>query len=184
MDLELTSVLPYAHWNLRPGLGVWGMLGAGWGEVELEDEAGRVATDLTMRMAAGGLRREVATWREIDLALKADAFLTELKTEAAAGLPKTSGDARRLRLRLEGRRQWEISPVSQMAPSLEIGGRWDGGSAETGLGGGSGRRTRILAYDPGPGGRGAGTPPAGAPGRDVRRMGRKPDGEAGSGTAR
>ena len=134
VDLELKSVLPYAHWSPRPDLGVWGMLGAGWGEAELKDEAGRVETGLTMRMAAGGLRQEMAAWRGIDLALKADAFLTELEADAAAGLPEVSGDAGRLRLRLEGRGQWEISPVSQMEPSLEVGGRWDGGSAETGLG--------------------------------------------------
>ncbi len=134
LDLEMRSVLPYAHWKPRSDLGVWGMLGAGQGDAELKDEAGRAEADLTMRMAAGGLRREMAAWRGIDLAWKADAFLSELETDAAEGLPKASGDARRLRLRLEGRRQWEISPVSQMMPSLEVGGRWDGGRAETGLG--------------------------------------------------
>ena len=29
VDLTLTSVLPYAHWSPRPGLGVWGLFGAG-----------------------------------------------------------------------------------------------------------------------------------------------------------
>ena len=134
LDLEMTSVLPYARWNPRSDLSVWGMLGAGWGDAELKDEAGRVETGLTMRMAAGGLRQEMATWRGIDLALKIDAFLIELEAKAAEGLPKTAGDANRLRLRLEGRMQRTISPVSQLTPSLEIGGRWDGGDAETGLG--------------------------------------------------
>ena len=134
LDLEMRSVLPYAHWKPRSDLGVWGLLGAGQGDAELKDEAGRAEADLTMRMAAGGLRREMAAWRGIDLAWKADAFLSELETDAAEGLPQASGDARRIRLRLEGRRQWEISPVSQMMPSLEVGGRWDGGRAETGLG--------------------------------------------------
>ena len=134
VDLELTSVLPYAHFSPRTGLEVWGLLGAGRGGVELKDEAGRVETDLQMWMAAAGLQQDVATWREIDLALKADGFLTELKTDARAGLPKAAGSAKRVRVGLEGRRQWEISPVSRMTPSLEIGGRWDGGSAEQGLG--------------------------------------------------
>ena len=134
LDLEMTSVLPYAHWRPRPDLGVWGLLGAGRGDAELKDEAGRVETDLAMWMAAGGLRQEMAAWRGIDLALKADAFLTELETKAAEGLPEASGGAKRLRLRLEGRMQRTISPVSQLTPSLEIGGRWDGGDAETGLG--------------------------------------------------
>ena len=134
VDLDLTSVLPYAHWSPRAGMGAWGLLGAGWGRAELKDEAGKVETDLRMWMAAAGLRQDVATWREIDLALKADGFLTELKTEARAGLPEAKGEARRLRLRLEGRREWEVSPVSRMTPRLELGGRWDGGTGEDGLG--------------------------------------------------
>ena len=134
VDLELTSVLPYAHWSPRAGLGVWGLLGAGWGDAELEDEAGKVETDLEMRMLAAGMRQDVATWREIDVAVKADAFLAELTTDAKAGLPKAGGGAERLRLRLEGRMQRATSPVSQLTPSVEIGGRWDGGDADTGMG--------------------------------------------------
>ena len=134
VDLDLTSVLPYAHWSPRAGMGAWGLLGAGWGRAELKDYAGKVETDLRMWMAAAGLRQDVASWREIDLALKADGFLTELKTEARAGLPEAKGEARRLRLRLEGRREWEVSPVSRMTPRLELGGRWDGGAGEDGLG--------------------------------------------------
>ena len=134
VDLELTSVSPYAHWKPGPDLGVWALLGTGQGEVELKDEAGRVETDLEMLTVAFGLRQEVVTWQGIDVAFKADTFLTELETAAARELPEATGKARRLRLRLEGRTQWEISDVSQMTPSLEIGGRWDGGDAETGLG--------------------------------------------------
>ena len=134
VDLALTSVLPYAHWSPRAGLGVWGLLGAGWGDAELEDEAGAVETGLKMRMLAAGMRQDVATWREIDVAVKADAFLASMATDAARGLPKAEGTAERLRLRLEGRTQRRLSPVSQLTPSLEVGGRWDGGDAETGLG--------------------------------------------------
>ena len=134
VDLDLTSVLPYAHWSPRGDLELWGLVGAGWGDAELEDEAGEVETGLEMRMAAFGLRRELAVWREVALALKTDAFLSELSTDAKAGLPKASGDAERLRLRLEGRMQRATSPVSQLTPSLEVGGRWDGGDAETGMG--------------------------------------------------
>ena len=60
VDLELTSVLPYAHFSPRSDLGVWGLLGAGWGSAGLKDEAGEVETDVKMRMAAAGLRQEVA----------------------------------------------------------------------------------------------------------------------------
>ena len=134
MDIGLTSVLPYAHWSPRPGLGVWGLFGAGWGDVELTDEAGKEETDLEMLMAAVGARQELLTWRQIDLALKADAFLAELEAESKNGLPKTAGDAQRLRLMLEGRTAWATSEGAQLTPSLEVGGRWDSGKAETGVG--------------------------------------------------
>ena len=148
VDVELTSVLPYAHWSPRPGRGLWGLVGAGWGDAELQDEAGTVETDLEMLLAAVGVRQAVLTWRGVDLALKADAFLTELETDAEDGLPKTAGDAERLRLMLEGRTQWTLSDDSRMTPRLEIGGRWDGGKAETGVGGELGggvtyRHTRL-----------------------------------------
>ncbi len=134
VDLRLTSVLPYAYWTPKPGLGVWGLSGAGWGDATIEDEHGRVRTDLEMRMAAVGARQEVLTWRQIDLAAKADAFLTELRTDAASGLPKTAGAAQRVWLALEGRTARALSDVSDVTPSLEIGGRWDDGKAETGFG--------------------------------------------------
>ena len=71
LDVELTSVLPYAHWAPRPGLRVWGLLGVGWGSAELRDEAGTVKPDLEMLIAAGGVRQELLKWRQIDLVLKA-----------------------------------------------------------------------------------------------------------------
>ena len=134
VDLTLTSVLPYAHWSPRLGLGVWGLFGAGWGDMALRDEAGKVKTDLEMLMAAVGARQESLTWRRIDLALKADAFLTELEAGADDRLPKTVGDAQRLRLMVEGRTAWAMSEESSLTPVFEIGGRWDGGKAETGVG--------------------------------------------------
>ena len=46
VDITLTSVLPYAHWSPRPGLGVWGLSGVGWGDLDLKDEPGKTKTDL------------------------------------------------------------------------------------------------------------------------------------------
>ena len=144
LDVELTSVLPYAHWTPRPGLGVWGLVGAGWGRAELRDEAGTVKTDLEMLMAAGGVRQDLLTWRRIDLAVKADTFLTELETDRGNDLPKTAGDAQRVRLLLEGRTDYKVSDESHVTPVLEFGGRWDGGKAETGLGAELGGRLKYA----------------------------------------
>ena len=134
VDLTLTSVLPYAHWSPRPGLGVWGLFGAGWGDLDLQDEAGKVQTDLEMLMGAVGARQEVLRWRRINVAVKADALLTELEAGADDRLLKTAEDAQRLRLMVEGRTAWAMSEDSHLTPIFEIGGRWDGGKAETGVG--------------------------------------------------
>lgn len=61
IDITLTNVLPYAHWCPLPGLGVWGLLGAGWGDLRLRDEAGKVKMDLDLLLAAVGARQEVLT---------------------------------------------------------------------------------------------------------------------------
>ena len=124
---------------------MWGMFGAGWGDLQLRDEAGKVQTDLEMLLGAVGARQEVLTWRRIDVALKADALLTEVEAGADDRLPKTAGDVQQLRQLVEGRTAWAMSEESHLMPVFEVGGRWDGGKAETGVGGGSGRRLRICA---------------------------------------
>ena len=135
VDTALTSVMPYAHWTVRPGLGVWGLLGAGWGDAELTDPDGEMKTDIHMLMAAGGARQEVARLYGVDLAVKTDAFLVALESDAKTGLiDEAKADAERVRLMLEGRREWTVSEYARLVPSLELGGRWDAGSAETGAG--------------------------------------------------
>lgn len=135
VDTALTSVMPYAHWTVRPGLGVWGLLGAGWGDAELTDPNGEVKTDIHMLMAAGGARQEVATLYGVGLAVKTDAFLVALESDAKTDLiDEAKADAERVRLMLEGRREWTVSEYARLVPSLELGGRWDAGSAETGAG--------------------------------------------------
>ena len=57
------------------------------------------------------------------MALKADAFLTELEAGADDRLPKTAGDAQRLRLIMEGHTAWAISEDSHLTPIFELGGR-------------------------------------------------------------
>ena len=62
VDITLTNILLYTHWSPRPGLDVWGMFGAGWGDLKLRDEAGKVNTDLEMLLGAVGARQEMLTW--------------------------------------------------------------------------------------------------------------------------
>ncbi len=137
VDVEVTSILPYAHWQPTPSLGVWSMLGAGWGNMAVETavSAGlRRTTDLSSWMGAVGGRQALITWRGIDVAAKTDAFLTTMKSDGRVGLAAARGRAQRVRLLMEGRTAVDLSPVSRVQPRLELGGRWDSGTAEQGLG--------------------------------------------------
>ena len=139
IDVDLSSVLPYGHWALNERVSFWGLLGIGWGKASLTDEFGRVTTDTEMQMAALGSRGELVTWRGLALALKGDAFVVNMEgSEWARGdavmLPEVEADANRLRLMVEGRREWQPSAQQQLGLSLEFGGRWDGGDADTGMG--------------------------------------------------
>ena len=135
-DVELTSVLPYAHWQPRPGLGVWGLAGVGWGEMDLKlvGDAQTYTTGLTSWLGAVGGRQALTTWQGIDLAAKTDAFLTTVRSAGKTNLPAARGHAQRVRLVVEGRTAVDLSPVSRLEPRLELGGRWDNGTAEQGLG--------------------------------------------------
>lgn len=136
LDVQLTSVLPYARWQPYAGLGLWGMFGAGWGEMDL-DRAGfneKQTTDLTLVMGALGGRQALVSWQGIDFAAKADAFRSTLRSQGKGTLPSARGGSGRVRLLVEGRTDVMISPVSRLQPRLELGGRWDTGEADRGLG--------------------------------------------------
>ena len=135
LDIQLTSVLPYARWQPYAGLGLWGMFGAGWGEMDL-DSAGtnKQTTDLTLVMGALGGRQALVSWQGIDFAAKADAFRSTLRSQGKGTLPSARGGSGRVRLLVEGRTDVMISPVSRLQPRLELGGRWDTGEADRGLG--------------------------------------------------
>ena len=136
VDVNLTSVLPYAHWQPYAGLGVWGLLGMGWGDLGVKvvgDDQTR-STGLTSWLGAVGGRQALTMWQGIDLAAKTDAFLTTVRSAGKTNLPGARGRAERVRLLVEGRTAVVPSAVSRLAPRVELGVRWDSGTAEQGLG--------------------------------------------------
>ena len=136
VDVELTSMLPYMHWQPRPGLGVWGLAGAGWGKINLKAarDPRMHTTGLTSWLVAVGGRQALTTWQGIDLAAKTDAFLTTVQSKGKTNLPVARGHAQRMRLLMEGRTAVPLSSVSQLSPRMQLGGRYDSGTAEQGLG--------------------------------------------------
>ena len=133
--VEVTSVLPYAHWRPRPGLGVWGLLGTGWGKLAVDLGGGdrRRPTDVALLLGAVGGRQVLSRLHGVDVAAKGDAFVTTLAAEGTGSLPAARGHAERVRLLLEGRTEWAVG-AARLAPRLELGGRWDRGTAERGVG--------------------------------------------------
>ena len=134
MDMNLLSVIPYAHYSADTGLDVWGMGSAGRGKVHVKDQYSEAQTNISMIMTAAGMRNAVAKMGAIDLALKGDALAVWMASDELENLPLTRADVQRIRFALESASRYAMSETSLLTPRLELGGRWDGGSAETGLG--------------------------------------------------
>ena len=143
LSSTLTSVHPYLRYEASERLSVWGILGYGSGELELELDGGeRWSADTAMEMAAAGARGVLVPAREtggFELAARTDAQLVRMRSEAATGseggnLDATRADTSRLRLVLEGSRTFALGEGGGLTPSLEAGLRHDGGDAETGTG--------------------------------------------------
>ncbi len=151
LDVELASVYPYIHWSPIKGLGLWGLVGAGRGNATImHDGLPTLKTDLGMRMAALGVRRELFDDVGGRLALKADALWVEMEAEAAGGtLPVVTGEASRARLALENKIAVHESPNVRMSVRLELGLRVDGGDAEQGLGMEAGGGLEYVLRQPG-----------------------------------
>ena len=122
--LTLTNVLPYIHWRPKVGVDVWSLVGYGQGEVEVID-----VDPVRLRMGAVGLRYDLRSLGRVQLAAKTDAFAVQLTPDAGAG-----STAQRLRLALESRMNWRVSPYGSLQPTVELGVRWDGGDGDTGPG--------------------------------------------------
>ena len=137
LDLDMTTLLPYVHWTLCNGLDLWAMAGFGNGDAMLVDDLGEARTDTSLRLAATGLRRELAQTETLNWALKADAVIASLRADEVHGaLAAADADVQRLRLLVEGRREWAASGNEQtrLGAGFEFGARYDGGDVNNGLG--------------------------------------------------
>ena len=146
VESTLTSVNPYVRYRANDRLSVWGLVGYGTGDMTIRGNS-PVRTDLMMRLGAAGARGVLLEADEdggIDLALRGDAFLVQMESEAAANSVETKADASRLRLVLEAGRSFALGEGAVLAPTLELGLRHDGGDAETGTGVEVGGRIRFA----------------------------------------
>ncbi len=143
VELDLTSVFPYARWSLE-STELWGIAGVGTGRLELVDTFGGNRSDMAMQMAAAGARRTIrpAGERGISLAAKADGFVVRMESEArgldtrAAGddLPAVNARAGRLRVALEAGYRHTLASGAVLRPTADVGARLDSGDADSGAG--------------------------------------------------
>ena len=155
----VTTVLPYARLALTDRLSAWTLAGTGSGGLTLDAAAQRHRTDLSMTLAAAGMRGDLVPPTEaggLALAVKADAFWVRtesnaVRTQGAGSLAAARADATRLRAVLDGKRRFALTGGRTLAPSLELGLRHDGGDAGTGtgmeLGAGVGYTDRSRGLD-------------------------------------
>ena len=155
LEQTLTSLHPYLRYAVNDRLAVWGLLGYGWGELELEMDTGETRetreTDTNLVMGAFGGRGILLSAAEsggFQLATRTDAMLTRTTSDAVetADGNMASGDAEahRLRLVLEGSRGFAWAEGRRLTPTMEVGLRHDWGDAETGFGLELGGRVRYA----------------------------------------
>ena len=135
---SLSGIFPYGRYALTPRLGVWGVAGAGRGQLSLKpDGDGReYQPDISLGMAAVGIDGLLLDGGPAGLRLTTTTDLLTVSTtsEAVQGLKSSDGNVSRLRLGLEAARPFPLSSGASLLPSLEVGIRQDSGDAETGFG--------------------------------------------------
>ncbi len=136
LETTLTAAYPYGRWTLANGLELRAVVGAGWGEARHEPEGEEAETgDLTMRMASVGVRRALPDLAGMALAVRADASVTRLETDAGPdAIHALSAEGWRLRAGIEARRRFALAGGWSVEPFLEAAVRRDGGDGLEGSG--------------------------------------------------
>ena len=139
LGTTLLGVHPYVRLTLHQRLAVWGLFGyAVHGKLTLDsDGADAIDTGTGLVMGAFGARGilvEAAHSGGFELAARTDGLLLRVRSDEAEGLAASAAEVQRLRLLLNA--SYADVPLGGgvLTPALEVGGRYDGGDAETGAG--------------------------------------------------
>ena len=138
---RLAAVHPYAGWSGPDGSRLWGALGYGEGEVEISDDGimerfgVQKAGSAFMGVAVGASVAPLVLSDGLAVTVRGSGEATRYSVEDnGSQIAAVSVDTRRLRLAAEANRTWALPDGGTLTPSLEVGGRWDGGDGETGAG--------------------------------------------------
>ena len=154
LGVEMTSVHPYAGWSSADGgLGVWGTLGYGRGDVEMDETAsvrGKQSSDSTLKNVAAGVTGKLLSNEDLipggatTLRAKGEASLARFDVEGSGLIDPLQVDTQRLRLILEMEHERPLPGEGRLAPSLQLGLRHDAGGDKSGTGVEAGVGLRYL----------------------------------------
>ncbi len=135
--VKMLSVSPYVSWFLSEDAYLWGSVGYGRGQVDIDDEEVQsVATsDLSYKSVAAGGRGRVFDVGDTTFALKSEAFKVWMDVEGDDYLiDEMSIGVHQLRLSMEGSYEYRFASGTWFNPLVEVALRHDGGDGETGTG--------------------------------------------------
>ena len=149
---RVTSAAPYAGWFPSEDLRLWGTVGFGWGELEIDDAmSSRETTDLMRTSIAGGASRELASsdallpGGETTLTLHGSGSMTWSRiADNGAEIDALTVRSGMVRMRLDGGYSRRLASGGALEPSVQLGLRYDGGDGETGSGVEVGGALRYL----------------------------------------
>ena len=144
LESRMNTVHPYVYWQPSARLSVWGIGGLGQGQVEVEEPGRTHDFGAEFRMFAGGARAVLGGRGSNEWGVRADAFTTQLGTDALEDIAKVRGEAQRGRLMLEWVHDAELSVGRSLSLTAEAGGRIDRGDANRGAGMETGFRLGYL----------------------------------------
>ena len=134
----MTGLFPYGRYALTPRLGIWAVVGWGWGQLSLQPDgtAGEYQPGTKLSMTAVGMDGLLLDGGAEGLSLVSTAEVLRVRTvsEDVADLAGSEGVVSRRRLGLEATRAFPLSNGAALSPSLSVGIREDGGDGETGFG--------------------------------------------------
>ena len=133
LDVSIAGLHPYLRYSPDDTNEFWAILGLGQGEItnERAGSAEREASDIDMRMAAAGARRNLVSDKEWNLALLGDVGIAQIETEdGAQAIQGLSVDTWRGRLGVEGSHTVLLESGYAVTTFAEVAGRYDGGGEE------------------------------------------------------
>lgn len=138
IETTLTSAFPYARLAVNDRVSVWGVAGYGTGQLDLSGGGEEDPTsDISMQMGGIGARGRLLGGDgpgAFEFALRTDAFMARMKSDAVEGRGELSTDVSRVRLMLEASTGMSLGSGSMLKPEVHFGMRRDGGDVDTGFG--------------------------------------------------